>query len=475
MRTPMTETQETAFLETLRSCVGRSGAPQTARDPVSEAAIRNWRDAMRFDGETVDAAAASERLGTAPAAMLAVWTLPGNIPRVLDPGCPRGKVFSLLQQAGFSMMIGTNTEEEYVRPLEVGELPTGTLSLLEVSEQKTTGLGTGYFVTTLTEFTNQKGERIGSWKFRTFNFRPRQPTEEELAERKQRQEQQARIPKHLLVRPRPAVMKETAFFWEGAKAGELRIQECRGCRRLAHPPVVRCPACGSYDLGYRVASGRGTLYSFVEPVHPPMPFMRYPYVVGLVELEEGTRLLTNIVHCAPEQVRIGMPLELVFQQADPELRLPMFRPATPSPNRRTLRFEDLAPGRELPLRPVDITTRRIIAGAIATRDFEDIHHEVAAAKRAGLPDLFMNVLTTTGLCTRYAQDWAGPEARVTGINIRLGTPNVAGDTMTLSGVVESCAPGGAAGRVSISLRGRNATGDHVTGTVTLELPMGGRR
>ena len=108
----MTETQETAFLETLRSYVGRSGAPQAARDPVSAAAIRNWRDAMRFDGETVDDAAASERVGTAPAAMLAVWTLPGNIPRVFDPECPRGKVFSLLQQAGFATRIGTNTEEE---------------------------------------------------------------------------------------------------------------------------------------------------------------------------------------------------------------------------------------------------------------------------------------------------------------------------------------------------------------------------
>src|SRR5690606_23734340 len=148
----------------------------------------------------------------------------------------------------------------------------------------------------------------------------------------------------LLVRPRPAVMKETAFFWEGAQAGELRIQQCRGCQRLAHPPVVRCPACGSYDLGFRIASGKATLYSFVEPVHPPMPFMRYPYIVGLVELEEGTRLLTNIVHCAPEQVRIGMPLELVFQQTDPELRLPMFRPAAPVPNRHSPRFGDVRPG-----------------------------------------------------------------------------------------------------------------------------------
>ncbi|MDY0065668.1 MAG: OB-fold domain-containing protein [Steroidobacteraceae bacterium] len=469
----MTATEDTAFLETLRSYVGRTGAPQTARDPVNSATIRNWCDAMRFDGEALETAAPDDK-GRAPPAMLAVWTMPGAIPREFDPDCPRGKVFMLLQQAGFASMIGVNTEEEYFRPLEIGELLTGTLSLLDVSEQKSTALGVGYFVTTLTEFKNQKGERVGTWKFRTFNFKPRQPTEEELAKKKQRQEQQARIPKHLLVRPRPAMMKETAFFWEGAQAGELRIQQCRGCQRLAHPPVVRCPACGSYDLGYRVASGKATLYSFVEPVHPPMPFMRYPYVVGVVELEEGTRLITNIVHCAPELVRIGMPLELVFQQTDPELKLPMFRPAAPPVNRQTRRFEEVQTGEELPLRPIDVTTRRIVAGAIATRDFEDIHHEAAAARRAGLPDLFMNILTTNGLCTRYVQAWAGPQASVTGINIRLGAPNVAGDTMTLSGVVESRTSLEDRGQVVVRLRGRNDLGDHVTGTVTVELPLGGR-
>lgn len=461
----MTETGDQAFLQSLRSCVGLSGTPQKARDPVNRAAIRNWCDAMRFDGEAPEPTAPDDR-DRAPPAMLAVWTLPGNVPRRLDPACPRGKVFSLLQEAGFTSVIGTNTEEEYLRPLEVGELLASRLSLLEVSEQKTTGLGTGHFVTTLTEFTNQTGERVGSWKFRTFNFRPRPPVADE--------EPPAQIPKHLLVRPRPAVMKETAFFWDGARAGELRIQQCRGCQRLAHPPVVRCPACGSLDLGYRVAGGKGTLYSFVEPVHPPMPFMRCPYVVGLVELEEGTRLLTNIVHCAPGHVRIGMPLELVFQQTDPELRLPMFRPAAPAPNGRTLRFEEVRPGEVLPLRPIDITTRRIVAGAIATRDFEDIHHEVAAAKRAGLPDLFMNIFTTSGLCTRYVQAWAGPGARITGLGIRLGTPNVAGDTMTLSGAVESCTADRGSGNVKVSLRGYNRLGDHITGHMTLELPLEGR-
>ncbi len=469
----MNEVEAATFLETLRRHVGQTGKPQAARDPVNHAAIRNWCDAMRFDGEAPERAAPDEA-GGAPPAMLAVWTMPGNIPRIYDRDCPRGKVFTLLQEAGYASIVGTNTEETYARPLQSGELLSGTLSLVEVSEQKTTGLGTGYFVTTLTEFTNQQGERVGSWKFRTFNFRPRQPTEEELAKKKQRQEQQAQIPKHLLVRPRPAVMKETAFFWEGARAGELRIQECQGCKRLAHPPVVRCPACGSWELGYRVASGKATLYSFVEPVHPPMPFMRYPYVVGLVELAEGTRFISNIVHCAPELVRIGMPLELVMQQTDPELRLPMFRPATPASTTQTLRFEELRPGQELPLRPVDITTRRIVAGAIATRDYEDIHHDVAAAKRAGLPDLFMNILTTNGLCTRFVQSWAGPGARVTGINIRLGTPNVAGDTMTLSGVIETLGALEDRGQVLVNLRGRNGLGDHVTGTVTLDLPLGGR-
>ncbi len=461
----MTNAEEAAFLERLRSYVGQTGTPQAARDPVNSATIRNWCDAMRFDGEATDQATAGSNVRTPPA-MLSVWTMPGNVPRRTDLDCPRGKVFMLLQEAGFASIIGTNSEEEYLRPLEVGELLTTTLSLLEVSEQKTTGLGIGHFVTTVTEFTNQTGERVSSSKFRTFNFRPRPPTG---------QEQPKPVPQDPSLRPRPAVIRETAFFWDGAKAGELRIQQCRGCRRLAHPPVVRCPACGSWDLGYRVAGGKATLYSFVEPVHPPMPFMRYPYVVGLIALEEGTRLISNIVHCAPEHVRIGMPLELVFQQTDPELRLPMFRPASPPLNRRTLRFEEVQPGQELPLRPIDITTRRIVAGAIATRDFEDIHHEVAAAKRTGRSDLFMNILTTNGLCTRYVQAWAGPEARITGISIRLGTPNVAGDTMTLSGAIESCTVGKGTGSVRVSLRSYNAVGDHVTGNVTLQLPPAGRR
>jgi len=475
----MTIDDDTALVARLRALIGEKGTPQQARDPVNLATIRTWCDAMGEQNpvHTDPAAAARSPWGeiVAPSAMLGVWTLAGNVPRVLDPGCPRSRALSMLDEAGYPSVIGTDTEERYLRPLRLGEQLTGVLSLVEVSDQKTTGLGTGYFLTTLTEFANQQGELVGTWKFRVLKFKPRVPTEEELAKKQAQKEQLAKIPKHMLVRPRPAVMKETAFFWEGCKAGELRIQQCAACAHLAHPPVVRCPACGGYDLRYTVASGKATLHSYVEPVYPPMPFMTYPYVVGLVDLEEGTRLLTNIVHCPPDLVKVGMALELVFQETDPDMRLPMFRPAPPPQNAATLAYEDIQIGQALPLWPVEVTTRLIVAGALATRDFEDIHHEVAAARRAGMKDLFMNVLTTNGLCSRYLGDWAGPQARVSGVKVRLGVPNVAGDTMTFSATVTDKQRLEGKGIVTLALRCSNSKGDHAKGDAMVELPLGGKR
>jgi len=476
----MSSNDDAVLLEKLRSLIGEKATPQVARDPVNQSTIRNWCDAM---GERnpiytdADLAAQSSYEGiVAPMAMLDVWTMPGNVPRPDDSTDPRGKVFALLEEAGYKSVVGTSTREDYLRPLRLDELLTGTLSLKDVSERKTTGMGTGYFVTAITEFTNQDGKLVGTWEFCIFKFNPRELSEEEIAKKKKRKEQMAQIPKHMLVRPRPGIMKETEFFWDGVKADELRIQQCQGCQHLAHPPVVRCPECGSYELGYQVASGKATLYSFVEPVYPPMPFMRYPYVVGLVELEEGTRFLTNIVNCDPEQVEIGMPLELTFVETDPEMTLPMFRPAVPPRNsEQTLTFDEVELDQQLALHPIDVTSQLVIGGAIASRDFEDIHHEKAAAQHAGLKDVLMNVLTTNGICARYINDWAGPGALVRAIDIRLGVPNVAGDVMTLSASVAAKAVVDGRGLVTLNIRATNGIGNHVTGTVTVELPIGGSK
>ncbi len=127
-------------------------------------------------------------------------------------------------------------------------------------------------------------------------------------------------------------------------------------------------------------------------------------------------------------------------------------------------------GDELPELPIDITTTLIVGGALASRDFTRVHHDKSAAQAQGMQDVFMNILTTNGLVGRYVTDWAGSDAVVKGIAIRLGTPNLPGDTMTMRG--EITAKNEAAGVVEVSVVGTNSWGDHVTGTVKVALPAG---
>jgi acyl dehydratase len=138
----------------------------------------------------------------------------------------------------------------------------------------------------------------------------------------------------------------------------------------------------------------------------------------------------------------------------------------------TLRFEEVAVGDELAPCPIPITATLIVAGAIASRDYQDVHHDRELAALRGSPDIFMNILTTTGLCGCYVGDWAGPEALMRRLAIRLGAPNYPHDTMTLSAAVLSKSDAGGENRVEVGLRGRNRLGDHVTGSMLLALPSG---
>jgi uncharacterized OB-fold protein/acyl dehydratase len=468
----MTDTEKTVFLDELRTHVGKTGKPAMARDPVNQPMIRHWCDAMEDHNPVyTDPAFAAQSVHgaiVAPPAMLNVWTMPGNIPRPFDAEDAQTKLLRRLDAAGFTSVVATNSEHEYVRYLRLGDEISGVSQVTDVSEEKRTALGVGHFVTTMTEYRDQTSDIVGQMKFRILKFKPgtgrSAPAERDDAVRAARP-----------LRPRPGISRDTRFFWDGLKRGELRIQRCNGCGTLHHPPMVRCPQCGSYDLGHTVSCGRGIVYSFVEPCHPKVAAFEYPYVVGLVELEEGTRLITNIVDLDPDQVTIGMPVDVVFRNPDPELTLPLFRPRRPPRRDTTLGFDEVTIGDELPPCPIPITTRLIVAGAIASRDYQDVHHDRELAVQRGAPDIFMNILTTSGLCARYISDWAGPEALLRRLTCRLGVPNYPHDTMTMSGALRSKHTEGDAGVIEVGLRGYNRLGDHVTGTVTLELPpLGGR-
>jgi len=132
----------------------------------------------------------------------------------------------------------------------------------------------------------------------------------------------------------------------------------------------------------------------------------------------------------------------------------------------TLRAEDLDVGQELPPEDLPITATLVAGGAIASRDYTPVHHDRNAAQAQGLPDIFMNILTTQGICSRYVTDWAGPDALLKNIKTRLGGPNMPGDTLKLRGKVVATSPG----TVEVEVQGSNAWGNHVTATLTLETP-----
>jgi len=125
-------------------------------------------------------------------------------------------------------------------------------------------------------------------------------------------------------------------------------------------------------------------------------------------------------------------------------------------------------GDSLPEIDLPLTSSLIVAGAVASRDFTPVHHDKAAAQQAGMSDVFMNILTTNGLVGRFVTDWAGPDAAIRNVKIKLGTPNLPGDTMKLSGEVVSVDAD--EGLVEVAVTGKNAWGNHVTGTVKVALP-----
>ena len=140
-------------------------------------------------------------------------------------------------------------------------------------------------------------------------------------------------------------------------------------------------------------------------------------------------------------------------------------------NPDTLSLRDVQVGDTLPELAIELTTTGIVAGAIASRDYQDVHHDSDAARAQGMPNVFMNILTTNGYVGRYVTDWAGPEARLQNVSIRLGAPNLPGDTMRMKGTVRTVEPRPDHSLVEVEVSGGNAYGEHVTGTVRLALPL----
>lgn len=326
-RRAMHETETTdgaAFLARCKAFEGREVDALVAPDPVNQAMIRHWVEAIGDENPVYtdpEAAAASVHGEIiAPAVMLQAWTMPGIHGTARGPGDtnPQSQLLNLLDAAGFVGVVATNSEQEYTRMLHLGDRITARSVIDEVSDEKHTALGVGHFITTRIDYTDAAGEIVGTQRWRILKFRPGTGRGVAAAP--------AATPRRM-PRPRPGTTLDNLFFFEGAQERRLLIQRCTACQALRHPPQPRCDRCGAYDWDTVEASGRGSVYSFVVNHHPQVPAFDYPLPIGLIELEEGTRLVAQIVDCPPGEIQVGMAVEVTWLDDDPDLVLPAFRPA----------------------------------------------------------------------------------------------------------------------------------------------------
>jgi uncharacterized OB-fold protein len=450
--------------------------PRVARDPVNLPIIENWVEAI---GDTnpvyTDAAyaAASVHSGlVAPPAMTQVWTMAG-LRRAAEAGDPTSQMLAVLEDAGYTSVVATNSDHVFRRYLRLGERLSLRVSLADLIGPKQTALGEGWFFTTRNTW-HSGDEIVATMDFRILKFRPQAAGAGSEADAAPQAKVQppATVPSStapaagLVIRP--VVSPDTRYFWDGLSAGQLRIQRCADCGTLRHPPGPMCPACGGFqavtaDSGYVVAAGTGTVFSYVVHHHPPVPGKRLPLVIALVELDEGVRVLGEMTHVRPDQVGIGLPVQIEYLRIDKDLTLPAWRP-------RTVALDHASGLDHLPEMVVEVTPTFVVASALATRDFTPVHHDVGLAVANGGKNIFVNILTDTGLVQRFITQWAGPQSIVREISLRLGVPCYAGDTLTFTGHVAERTPGQHGDRCRVKVIGRCSLGEHIIATALLDVP-----
>lgn len=282
---------------------GRS-EPRVGPDPVNQPMIRHWVDAIGDRNPIYVDEAAAKAAGhpglVAPPAMIQVWTMAGLHGRRSDDD-PLSKMMQLFDDAGYVGVVATNCEQTYHRYLRHGEEVSISAELTDVIGPKSTALGEGYFINQ--RITWQVGdEDVAEMNWRIMKFKPRQSSESPAA-----------VPADLDADAmmRPASSRDTKFFWDGVNAHELRIQK-RADGTLQHPPVPAIWLDREQSTDYVVASGNGTVFSFVVHHAPKVPGRTLPFVIALVELEEGVRMLGELRGVDPSAVQIGMPVRATY-------------------------------------------------------------------------------------------------------------------------------------------------------------------
>ena len=280
--------------------------PRAGRHPVNQPMVDHWLDAIGDKNPIYVDESAAKAAGhpglVAPPAMIQVWTMMGLGGNRPDDD-PLGKILELFDNAGYIGVVATNCEQTYHRYLRPGEVVSVAAELTDVAGPKRTALGEAFFITqTITWSVGD--EDVAEMMWRIMKFIPADKAQAVAP---------SSVPDDLDADSamRPASSKDTKFFWDGVNAHELRIQK-RPDGSLQHPPVPALWADKEEATDYVVGTGKGTVFSFVVHHAPKVPGRTLPFVVALVELEEGVRMLGELRNVDPASVEIGMPVRAMY-------------------------------------------------------------------------------------------------------------------------------------------------------------------
>ncbi len=312
-----------AFEDEIYAFVGQEVYPPTpAPDDVNMPMIRQWAEIM---GDTnpayldADWAANSSRGRTiAPPAMMYAWGQEGfQVTKGRSPNA-QSNLVALFNKHGYTGVLGTNVKQEYFKEVSPGDNVTIQMVIDNISERKTTSRGTGYFFETLSTFTDQHGDVIGTQRFKVLKFIPQeQPAAAASADG------------GLEVPTRIASVRgpDNGWWWDAVDEGKVLIQRCKSCQTLRHPPRPMCGECQSMEWDSIESTLKGEVLSYTCVRYPHVPGYPKDPICAVIKLAEGTNLVANVVGCEYEDVSIGMQVTGKVEQVDEKTTLPQFYPA----------------------------------------------------------------------------------------------------------------------------------------------------
>jgi len=320
----MNADEQKAFEEEIHAFVGQIVYDHTpAPDNVNEAMIRQWAEIL---GETnpayLDAewATGSARGKTiAPPAMMYVWGQEGF--QVTKGRAPNAQslLVEKFNEYGFTGVLGTNVKQEYFKEVSIGDNVTTHMVVDNISERKMTARGPGYFFETLTTFTNQDGDVIGTQRFKVLKFIPQEQPAAAASD-----DGALEVPTRI-ASPRG---HDNGWWWDACDEGKVMIQRCTDCQTLRHPPRPMCGVCQSQEWDAIESSLEGEVLSYTCLRHPVIPGYPKDPICAVIRLGEGTNIVSNIVGCEYEDVSIGMKVTGKVEQVDDKTMLPQFYPVS---------------------------------------------------------------------------------------------------------------------------------------------------